>query len=101
MGIADFILAGEGDLYDLNEYHMLAHIIIRNMSSYTYECTIIFILFLSCLLIIVQYMLRNGQTGHTWHLVVDHIMLVMKMRSSSPANRPVKGIYVQTCTKKK
>ena len=30
MGIADFILAGEGDLYDMNEYHMLAHIIIRN-----------------------------------------------------------------------
>ena len=46
-------------------------------------------------------MLRNGQTSHTWHLVVDHIMLVMKMRSSSPANRPVKRIYVHTCTKKK
>ena len=30
MGIADFVLAGEGDLYDMNEYHMLAHIIIRN-----------------------------------------------------------------------
>ena len=30
MGIADFILAGEGDLFDMNEYHMLAHIIIRN-----------------------------------------------------------------------
>ena len=30
MGIADFILAGEGDLYDMNEYHMLAYIIIRN-----------------------------------------------------------------------
>ena len=30
MDIADFILAGEGDLYDMNEYHMLAHIIIRN-----------------------------------------------------------------------
>ena len=26
MGIADFILAGEGDLNDMNEYHMLAHI---------------------------------------------------------------------------
>ena len=25
MGIADFILDGEGDLYDMNEYHMLAH----------------------------------------------------------------------------
>ena len=30
MGIADFILASEGDLHDMNEYHMLAHIIIRN-----------------------------------------------------------------------
>ena len=30
MGITDFILAGEGDLYDMNEYHMLAHKIIRN-----------------------------------------------------------------------
>ena len=39
-------------------------------------------------------MLRNGRTGHTWHLVVEHIMLVMKMRSSSPASRPVKRIYV-------
>ena len=28
MGMADFILAGEGDLYDINEYHMLAHLII-------------------------------------------------------------------------
>ena len=37
-------------------------------------------------------MLRNGRTGHTWHLVVDHIMLVMKMRSSSPVNRLV-GLY--------
>ena len=37
-------------------------------------------------------MLRNGRTGHTWHLVVDHIMLVMKMRSSSPFNRLV-GLY--------
>ena len=37
-------------------------------------------------------MLRNGRTGHTWHLVVDHIMLVMKMRSSSPGNRLV-GLY--------
>ena len=30
MGIANFILAGEGELYDMNEYHMLAHIIIRS-----------------------------------------------------------------------
>ena len=29
---------------------------------------------------------------HTWHLVVDHIMLVIKMRSSSPVNRLV-GLY--------
>ena len=35
---------------------------------------------------------RNGRTGHTWHLVVDHIMLVMKMRSSSPVNSLV-GLY--------
>ena len=46
-------------------------------------------------------MLRNGRTGNTWHLVVDHIMLVMKMKSSSPANWPVKRIYVHTFTKKK
>ena len=37
-------------------------------------------------------MLRNGRTGHTWHLVVDDFMLVMKMRSSSPFNRLV-GLY--------
>ena len=29
MGMADLILAGEGDLYDINEYHMLAHVIIN------------------------------------------------------------------------
>ena len=47
-------------------------------------------------------MLRNGRTGNTWHLVVDHIMLVMKMRSSSPVNRLV-GLYrgLCACTKKK
>ena len=37
-------------------------------------------------------MLRNGRTDHTWHLVVDHIMLVMKMKSSSSVNRLV-GLY--------
>ena len=37
-------------------------------------------------------MLRNGRTGHTWHLVVDHFMLVMKMKSSSPVNR-LEGLY--------
>ena len=31
MGMADFILAGEGGLYDINEYHMLAHLIIMLM----------------------------------------------------------------------
>ena len=45
-------------------------------------------------------MLRNGRTGHTWHLVLDYNMLVMKMRSSSPANRPVKRIYVHVQKKK-
>ena len=45
-------------------------------------------------------MLRNGRTGHNWHLVVDHIMLVMKIRSSSPASRPVKRILC-ACTKEK
>ena len=28
MGMVDLILASEGDLYDINEYHMLAHLII-------------------------------------------------------------------------
>ena len=67
---------------------------LTNTYSYSINAPliIIFILFLSCLLIIVQHMLRNGRTGHTWHLVVDHIMLVMKMRSSSPVNRLV-GLY--------
>ena len=31
MGMADLILAGEGDLYDINEYHMLAHLIINKV----------------------------------------------------------------------
>ena len=30
MVITDFILVCERDLYDMNEYHMLAHITIRN-----------------------------------------------------------------------
>ena len=30
MGMTDFILACEEDLYDMNEYHTLAHLIIRN-----------------------------------------------------------------------
>ena len=34
MGMADFILAGEGDLYDINEYHMLAHLRTVSMESY-------------------------------------------------------------------
>ena len=33
MGMADFILAGEGDLYDINEYHMLAHLIINKVEA--------------------------------------------------------------------
>ena len=33
MGMADFILADEGDLYDINEYHMLAHLIINNVDD--------------------------------------------------------------------
>ena len=46
-------------------------------------------------------MLRNGRTGHTWHLVVDYIMFIMKMRSSSPANRPAKRMYVHVQKKEK
>ena len=34
MGMADFILAGEGDLYDINEYHMLAHLIINKVDDF-------------------------------------------------------------------
>ena len=41
-------------------------------------------------------MLRKGRTGHIWHLVVDHIMLVMKIRSFSPVNRLV-GLYRGFC----
>ena len=35
MGMADFILADEGDLYDtcINEYHMLAHLIINKVDD--------------------------------------------------------------------
>ena len=33
MGMADFILAGEGDLYDINKYHMLAHLIINQRTN--------------------------------------------------------------------
>ena len=65
---------------------------LTNTYTYSMNAPFSFFLFLSCLLIIVQHMLRNGRTGHTWHLVVDHIMLVMKMRSSSPVNRLV-GLY--------
>ena len=46
-------------------------------------------------------MVEPATLGLTWHLVVDHIMLVMKMRSSSPANRPVKRIYVHVQKKEK
>ena len=34
MDIAELILAGEGDQYDMNEYNMLALIIIRNKVDY-------------------------------------------------------------------
>ena len=34
MGMADFILAGEGDLYDINAYHMLAHLIINKVDDF-------------------------------------------------------------------
>ena len=34
MGMADFILAGEGELYDINEYHMLAHLIINKVEDF-------------------------------------------------------------------
>ena len=34
MGMADLILAGEGDLYDINEYHMLAHLIINKVDDF-------------------------------------------------------------------
>ena len=33
-GMADLILAGEGDLYDINEYHMLAHLIINKVDDF-------------------------------------------------------------------
>ena len=32
--MADFILAGEGGLYDINEYHMLAHLIINKVNDF-------------------------------------------------------------------
>ena len=34
MGMADFILAVEGDLYDIYEYHMLAHLIINKVDDF-------------------------------------------------------------------
>ena len=34
MGMADFILAVEGGLYDINEYHMLAHFIINKADDF-------------------------------------------------------------------
>ena len=34
MGMADLILAGEGDLYDINEYHMLAHLIMNKVDDF-------------------------------------------------------------------
>ena len=47
--IADFILAGEGDLYDMNEYHMLAHIIIRNkVDDYGTICSRLYSIYWFC-----------------------------------------------------
>ena len=34
MGMADLILAAEGDLYDINAYHMLAHLIINKVDDF-------------------------------------------------------------------
>ena len=34
MGMADFIPAGERDFYDINEYHMLAHLIINKVDDF-------------------------------------------------------------------
>ena len=49
MGITDFILAGEGDLYDMNEYHMLAHIIIRNkVDDYGTICSRLYSIYWFC-----------------------------------------------------
>ena len=39
MGMADFILASEGDLYDINEYHMVAHLIINNGDDFGTICS--------------------------------------------------------------
>ena len=40
MGMADFILADEGDLFDINEYHMLAHLIINKVDDLAHFSTI-------------------------------------------------------------
>ena len=48
MGIADFILAGEGDLYGMNEYHMLAHIIIRNVDDFGTICSRLYSIYWFC-----------------------------------------------------
>ena len=61
MGMADLILAGEGDLYDINEYHMLAHLIINKVDDFgtilaqsVHEDVVLYILVLC-----VSYMARN------------------------------------------
>ena len=51
---------------------------LTNIYSYSMNAPLFYILFLSCLLIIVHFMLRNGQTGHTWHLVVDHMSRLVR-----------------------
>ena len=39
MGMADLILSGEGDLYNINEYHMLAHLIINKVDDFGTICS--------------------------------------------------------------
>ena len=39
MGMADLILAGKGDLYNINEYHMLAHLIINKVDDFGIICS--------------------------------------------------------------
>ena len=53
MGMADFILAGEGDLYEIYEYHMLAHLIMNKVDDFgtflaqsVHEDVVLYILFL-------------------------------------------------------
>ena len=49
MGMAVFILAGEGDLYDINEYHMLAHLIRYSAIHGLYGTNVSLVWLLSCM----------------------------------------------------